>query len=713
MENKILEIDGGVTAARGFQAAGLAAGIKKGGKKDMAMIYSEKPCVCAGTFTTNVVKAAPVKWDQKVVEESSFAQAVVCNSGIANACTGQEGYEACKSTAQAAGLALDIPADSVLVASTGVIGQQLPVVVLEEGVKNLVPLLMGTREAGILAAEAIMTTDTVKKEAAVEIELSGKKVTIGGMCKGSGMIHPNMCTMLSFITTDADIDKGLLKEALKESVQDSYNMISVDGDTSTNDTVLVLANGLAENPKITEKDQDYEVFKKALDHVNKTLAQKIAGDGEGATALFEVRVIGAQTKEQAVTLSKSVITSNLTKAAIFGHDANWGRILCAMGYSGAQFDPDRVDLIFESKAGRIQIMKDGIGTDYSEEEATKILSQDKVTVIADIKMGQETATAWGCDLTYDYVKINATTAHKGEMEMVKQKYLDKAEVLIEALPYIQRFNRKIIVVKYGGSAMVDEQLKKTVIQDVVLLKLVGFKPIIVHGGGKEISRWVSKVGKEPQFINGLRVTDEETMELAEMVLNKVNKELVALVESLGVKAVGVSGKDGNLLKVEKKYSNGQDIGFVGNITEVNPKILSDLLEKDFLPIVCPVGMDENFQTYNINADDAACAIAKQMHAEKLAFLTDIEGVYRNPEDPSTLISKLFVKEARELINSGNVGGGMIPKLQNCVDAIEGGVSRVHILDGRIKHCLLLEIFTDKGIGTAILRKDGIQYYDVQ
>ena len=297
--------------------------------------------------------------------------------------------------------------------------------------------------------------------------------------------------------------------------------------------------------------------------------------------------------------------------------------------------------------------------------------------------------------------------------MVKQKYLDKAEVLIEALPYIQRFNSKIIVVKYGGSAMVDEQLKKTVIQDVVLLKLVGFKPIIVHGGGKEISRWVSKVGKEPQFINGLRVTDKETMELAEMVLNKVNKELVALVQSLGVKAVGVSGKDGNLLQVEKKYSNGQDIGFVGNITEVNPKILSDLLEKDFLPIVCPVGMDENFQTYNINADDAACAIAKQMHAEKLAFLTDIEGVYRDPEDPSTLISKLFVKEARDLIDSGNVGGGMIPKLQNCVDAIEGGVSRVHILDGRIKHCLLLEIFTDKGIGTAILRKDGIQYYDVQ
>ena len=297
--------------------------------------------------------------------------------------------------------------------------------------------------------------------------------------------------------------------------------------------------------------------------------------------------------------------------------------------------------------------------------------------------------------------------------MVKQKYLDKAEVLIEALPYIQRFNRKIIVVKYGGSAMVDENLKKSVIQDVVLLKLVGFKPIIVHGGGKEISRWVNKVGKEAKFINGLRVTDEETMEIAERVLSKGNKELVTLVESLGVKAVGVSGKDGALLTVEKKYSEGQDIGFVGNITDVNPKILYDLLEKDFLPIVCPVGLDSEFKTYNINADDAACAIAKSMNAEKLAFLTDIEGVYRDPKDPESLISKLFVKEAKELISQGNVGGGMIPKLQNCIDAIEEGVSRVHILDGRIKHCLLLEIFTDKGIGTAILRKEGIQYYDVQ
>lgn len=298
------------------------------------------------------------------------------------------------------------------------------------------------------------------------------------------------------------------------------------------------------------------------------------------------------------------------------------------------------------------------------------------------------------------------------MDKSMQKYLDKAEVLIEALPYIQRFNRKVIVVKYGGSAMVDEELKKQVIEDVTLLKLVGFKPIIVHGGGKEISRWVSKVGMEPKFINGLRVTDEATMELAEMVLGKVNKELVQLVQGLGVRAIGISGKDGGLLKVTKKYSGGEDIGFVGEVQEVNAAILWDLLEKNFLPIVCPVGLDDKFHTYNINADDAACAIARAMNAEKLAFLTDIEGVYKDPKNPETLISELQISEARNLMEEGFIGGGMLPKLNNCIDAIENGVSRVHILDGRIAHCLLLEIFTNKGIGTAILR-DGEEMYSAK
>lgn len=399
--------EGGVTAAKGFLAAGLAAGIKKGNTKDMAMVYSEIPCVAAGTFTTNVVKAAPVKWDQHIVYDQSVAQAIVCNSGVANACTGEEGYSYCRQTAEEAAGVLGIPTESVLVASTGVIGKQLPMEILKKGVKNLVPLLSPTREAGTLAAQSIMTTDTVSKEVAVELELGGKKVTIGGMCKGSGMIHPNMCTMLGFVTTDAAISKELLQKALSQVVADTYNMVSVDGDTSTNDTVLLLANGMAENPVITEENEDYKEFVKALLYVNTCLAKKIAADGEGASALFEVKVVGAATKEQAVTLSKSVITSNLTKAAIFGHDANWGRILCAMGYSGAKFDPEKVNLYFESAAGKLQIIENGVALDYSEEEATKILSEKEVTAIADIKMGEASATAWGCDLTYEYVKINA------------------------------------------------------------------------------------------------------------------------------------------------------------------------------------------------------------------------------------------------------------------------------------------------------------------
>ena len=401
------QISGGVTAAKGFCAASTAAGIKYKDRKDMALIFSKTPCKAAGTFTTNIVKAAPVKWDQKIVAESACAHAVVVNAGIANACTGQEGMDYCSQTADHAAELLKIPADSVLVASTGVIGMQLPMECIKDGVSAMVPELSDANEAGHQASLAIMTSDTHEKEVAVEIELGGKTVTIGGMCKGSGMIHPNMCTMLSFVTTDAAITKELLQEALSEDVKDTYNMISVDGDTSTNDTCLLLANGEAGNAEISEKNEDYRKFAEALNFVNTTLAKQMAGDGEGATALFEVKVIHAKDKEQAKVLSKSVITSNLTKAAIYGHDANWGRILCAMGYSGAVFDPEKVDLYFSSKNGEIKIIEDGVALDYSEEEATKILSAEAVTATADIKMGDASATAWGCDLTYDYVKINA------------------------------------------------------------------------------------------------------------------------------------------------------------------------------------------------------------------------------------------------------------------------------------------------------------------
>lgn len=401
------QIQGGVTAAKGFEAAGAAANIKYKDRMDMALIYSTVPCRVAGTFTTNVVKAAPVLWDKEVVENSPFAQAVVVNAGIANACTGKQGMEYCREEAQTVSELLQIPENSVLVGSTGVIGMQLPMERINEGIRKLVSARDGSLEAGTTASKAIMTTDTVNKEIAVTITLDGKTVTIGGMSKGSGMIHPNMCTMLAYITTDAAISKTLLQEALSNSIIDSYNMISVDGDTSTNDTCLLLANGLAENAEVTEKDADYEMFCGALNFVNMYLARKMAGDGEGATALFETTVINAATKQDARILAKSVICSSLCKTALYGHDANFGRFLCALGYSGVTFDPEKVELYFESKTGKILIYKDGAATDYSEEEATKILSEPEVTVLVDMKMGTATATAWGCDLTYDYVKINA------------------------------------------------------------------------------------------------------------------------------------------------------------------------------------------------------------------------------------------------------------------------------------------------------------------
>lgn len=400
-------IDGGINSPIGFEAAGVEAGVKYANRKDMAIVYSQKPCVVAGTFTSNVVKAAPVKWDMKVVEESEFAQAVIVNTGIANAGTGKEGMDYCEKTAEAAGKALGLPKEAVLIGSTGVIGAHLPMDKIVAGIDRLVVAKSNKREDGNNASKAIMTTDTVNKELAVELEIAGTKVTIGAMSKGSGMIHPNMCTMLGYVTTDAVIGKEALTKIVKEDVVDTYNMISVDGDTSTNDTLLVMANGMAGNPEIKIGTPEYDAFKAAIHFVNETQAKRLAGDGEGATALVECNVINADTKANARILAKSVICSSLTKAAVYGHDANWGRILCALGYSGAKFDPECMELYYAAGERKILIYKDGMDAGYSEEEATDILSQKEVQIIADMKMGDERATAWGCDLTYDYVKINA------------------------------------------------------------------------------------------------------------------------------------------------------------------------------------------------------------------------------------------------------------------------------------------------------------------
>ena len=400
-------ITGGITAAKGFLASGVEAGVKYSNRKDMAMVYSQAPCRVVGVFTRNVVKAAPVIWDRQVVNSGHEVQAVVVNTGIANACTGQQGFDCCRKTAEAVGETLGLASEDVLIGSTGVIGMQLPVDRIAAGAKKAAAALREGIEAGHEAACAILTTDTVPKEAAIRVTIGGKEVVLGGMCKGSGMIHPNMCTMLAYVATDVNISKELLQEALSEDVEETFNMISVDGDTSTNDTLLVLANGLAGNPEITEKGEDYRAFCAALHALDETLAKKIAGDGEGATALFEVQVIHADTKENAKKLAKSVVTSNLTKAAIFGHDANCGRILCALGYSGVSFDPEKVELWLLSAAGKLLVYRDGVVLDFDEAKAEKILSCPEVTALVDMKAGEQSATAWGCDLTYDYVKINA------------------------------------------------------------------------------------------------------------------------------------------------------------------------------------------------------------------------------------------------------------------------------------------------------------------
>lgn len=400
-------IDGGVTAAKGFAATSCAAGIKYKDRTDMAFVFSKTPCECAGTFTTNVVKAACVQWDQKIVYSGDKMHAVVVNSGIANACTGQEGMDACEATAKAVEKTLGVPYTSVAVASTGVIGRQLPVEKLVSGVEAMSKTLDESLEAGTAASKAIMTTDTINKEIAVTFQVAGTDVVLGGMSKGSGMIHPNMCTMLAFLTSDIAIDKKLMQEALSEVVKDTFNMITVDGDTSTNDTLLLMANGEAGNPAITEKNADYETFKEALFFVCRFLARKMAGDGEGASKLFEAHVVNAKTKEDARILSRAIVASNLSKAAIYGCDANFGRFLCAMGYSGSEFDQNDVELFFESEAGRLQVFDKGTPIVFDEEEALKILKCDEVTVFVDMHEGNEEATAWGCDLTYDYVKINA------------------------------------------------------------------------------------------------------------------------------------------------------------------------------------------------------------------------------------------------------------------------------------------------------------------
>ena len=399
------EIKGGVAAPEGFSAAGGEAGIKKSGK-DIALIYSEKDARVAAAFTTNIVKAASVTRNMEIVSKGGRARGIAVNSGNANACTGEEGLKANIEMAASFGDALGIDKDLVLTASTGVIGAPFPIDKIKKGIKDTAPLLSHSEEGGHTAALAIMTTDTFPKEFALKLDIGGKTVKIGAMAKGSGMIHPNMATMLAFITTDAAISSEMLSRALKASVPLTYNMVSVDGDTSTNDTVAVMANGMAGNPEITEENEDFKSFSNALNHINERLAKSLVRDGEGATKFIEASVTGAFNDIDAKTIAKSVITSNLFKAAMFGADANWGRVLCAMGYSGAVFNPEKVSIAFESAAGSIATMDNGTPVIFDEKLAKKILSEKEITVHIAMGDGVGSAKAWGCDLSYEYVRIN-------------------------------------------------------------------------------------------------------------------------------------------------------------------------------------------------------------------------------------------------------------------------------------------------------------------
>lgn len=655
-------ISGGVCAAKGFKASGVHCGIRKNRtKRDLALIYSEKVANAAAVYTTNLVKGAPLIVTKNHIADGK-AQAVICNSGNANTCNAN-GVEIAERTSDLLASVLGIKPADIVVASTGVIGQPLNITPIASGIPAL---KAGLGDHSDQAAEAIMTTDTIPKEIAVSFEIGGVECKMGGIAKGSGMIHPNMATMLVFITTDCAISSEMLQKALSSDIAETFNMISIDGDTSTNDMVTVLANGLAGNKEISKEGDDFNEFMKALNTITVWLCRRIAADGEGATKLLECKVSGAKDKETAKTVAKSVVCSSLTKAAMFGSDANWGRVLCAIGYSGADVDVNKIDVWFKSDKSSILVCENGAG------------------LRPDIRLCQ------------DKRRLPHLIAKNGGKDM-NISNAERARVLVHALPYIQDYAGKIVVVKYGGNAMTSEKLKDSVMRDIVLLWLIGIKVVLVHGGGPEITDMLQKTGKKSEFVNGLRVTDKETADIVQMVLaGKVNKSLVNLVENKGGKAMGLSGIDGHMIEAKIK---DEKLGFVGEITNVNIQPILDVIDKGYIPIVSTIGCDSEGNVYNINADTAAAKIAGALNAESLISMTDISGILQDKDDPDTLISVIKADEVPALIKSGIIGGGMIPKAECCINAIKWGVHRVFIIDGRIPHSILIEMLTDEGMGT--------------
>jgi acetylglutamate kinase len=687
----------------GFQFAGLEAGIKPS-RKDLALVYSDTPCSAAACLTQNKACAAPVEVARRQLPSSSV-RAVVVNSGNANALTGPQGLLDVQAVMRAVAAELRVDEQSVVTASTGVIGHRMPVQKIAAAAPRLVQSLSPDP---LRAAEAILTTDTRVKMAGRTLNIGDREVTIAAICKGSGMIAPELATMIAIIATDAAIAPGALQAALTRSMQASFNSLTVDGDMSTNDAVFALANGRAGNSPITDPGPELSAFEEALSTICKQLAREIAADGEGATKLLEVTLRGAPSDEVAQELAKAVAGGSLVKAAIFGADPNWGRVLAAVGArcgtKGYPFDAGKSRVTIQE----MQVYA-GEPLAYDASVLKSRMRAPEVKVLVELGQGEGSAVAWGCDLSYDYVKINADytslivqapdggVAKDDRLANYSPKF--KATLLVEALSYIARFTGKRCVIKYGGAAMLKESLKKSFCDDIGLLRSAGLKPIIVHGGGPEITRTLEKLGSRPEFVDGVRITNASDLKVVEMVLTgSINTELVAMLNREGDHAVGVSGKDGALLRARKlRGDDGRDLGQVGEVMRVNSDFLNLLLSQGYTPVISPIGIGEDGQSYNINADSVAAEVASALKAEKLIYLSDVAGLLRAGE----LVEEASSQQLKALLDDGTIEGGMKVKMKSVLKAVAAGVERVHLIDGRAPHSIIAELFTDKGVGTLI------------
>jgi acetylglutamate kinase len=696
-----------VNIPKGFRFGGVACGLKPQ-RRDVALVVSDHPAAAAGVFTINKAAAAPVL-DARGRVPAEGMRAIVANSGNANALTGSAGLDDVAVIRAAVADALGVQKRAVLTASTGVIGARLPAMKIVTALPALVEQLGDHPD---LAAEAIMTTDTRPKMAAREVTLGGKTATVAALCKGSGMLAPQLATTMCLVTTDAAVTPKALQEALGRAVEKTFNMVTVDGEMSTNDCVLALANGLAGNARISEPGPDLTVLEMALTDLFGEMARAMAADGEGATKMVEVVVTGAPTDEAARDCARSIASSPLVKAALFGADPNWGRILATVGArAGAMrypVDPFRARVTLQG----VTVFGGGGPVEFDREALRNRMRESRVDVLVALGDGDARATAWGCDLSYDYVKINADYTSLivqrpdggvGKDDRVANySPAFKRTLLAEALKYIAAFSGEIAVIKYGGAAMVKESLKEAFAEDVTLLKKVGLKPVVVHGGAPEITKTLEKLGERSEFVDGMRITDAQSLPVVEMVLSgKVNQELVALLNARHAGAVGLSGKDGRLVTARKAvHESGRDLGHVGQVAEVNEKFLRMFLDGGYVPVISPIGLSEEGGSLSINADDVAAAVAVALGAKKLIFLTDVPGILESTPD-GELVRQITAPDLARRLEAGAITGGMKWKAQSILAALAGGVERVHVLDGRQPHTVIAELFTDRGVGSLV------------